>query len=144
VTSLRRIAVIVGFAVTVTACGSSSHATSLSHADPPLWSGLTRVSVDVTQPSVAPIPGAKHTPTTFTTPQQLTTVTKALNDNHIRKADHTTQNNGCTGGIVIQIQVTRGQRRTTNLNGYHCAKTITGDIAGNLTGFLKQIGVTTP
>jgi hypothetical protein len=144
VTSVRRIAVILGCTVTAAACGSSSHATTLRHADPPLWSGLTRVSVDVDQPSIAPVPGQKNTPTTFTTPAQLTTVTKALNANHIRKAQHTTTNDGCTGGIEIAIKISQRHHGRTDLNAYHCAKKITGNIAGNLTGFLNQIGVATP
>jgi hypothetical protein len=144
VTSVRRIVVILGCAAAVVACGSSSHTTTLNHPDPPLWSGLTHVSVDVDQPSVAPIPGVKHTPTTFTTPAQLATVTAALNANQIRKAARTTTNDGCTGGIEIAIKITQHQHRKTKLNAYQCAKTITGDIAGNLTGFLKQIGVSIP
>jgi hypothetical protein len=137
-TNFRRIAIISGCAVAATACGSSSHTTP-THAAPPLWSGLTRVSIDVDQPGVVPVPGAKHMPTTFTTPAQLTTVTTALNANHIRKAQHATANDGCTGGIVITIQITHRHSANTQLNAYHCAKTITGNVAGNLTAFLKQI-----
>jgi hypothetical protein len=144
VTSVRRIAVILGCAVTAAACGTSSHATTLSHADPPLWSGLTRVSVDVDQPSIAPIPGVKNTPTKFTTRGQLRTVTKALNANHIRKADHTTTDYGCTGGIEIAIKISQRHEGRTDLNAYDCANKITGNIAGNLTGFLKQIDVSIP
>jgi hypothetical protein len=150
VTNVRRIAVILGCGAAAAACGSShGHSQTQSQtrvqrqADRSGWSGLTRVSVDVDQPSVAPIPGVKHTPTTFTTPAQLRTVTKALNANHIRKADHTTTNDGCTGGIQIEIKITQRHHGRTDLNAYHCAKTTTGNIAGNLTGFLNQIGVGT-
>jgi hypothetical protein len=154
VANLRRIAIILGCAgtaATAAACGSShgqSHtvrATQIKRqADPVGWSGLTRVSVDVDQPSIAPIPGVKNTPTRFTTPAELRTVTKALNANHIRKAGHTTTDYGCTGGIEIAIKITQRHDGRTDLNAYDCAKKITGNIAGNLTGFLKQIDVSIP
>jgi hypothetical protein len=149
VANLRRIAVVLGCAAAVAACGSSSDNNSttathsLSRAATAGWSDLTRVSVDVDQPSVAPVPGVKNTPTTFTTPAQLKTVTNALNANHIRKATHTTTSNGCAGGIQIEIKITQRHQRRTDLSAYHCGTTVTGDIAGNLTGFLKRIGVGT-
>lgn len=143
VTKLRRIAVIVGCAALAAACGSSGgHSTTVTHVATPVWSGLTRVSVHVDQPSVQTPPGTKILPTTFTTPAQLTAVTKALNANHIRKAQHTTTSNGCTGGIQIAITVTQPHGQT-DLNAYHCANTVTGNIAGDLMGFLRQIGVGT-
>jgi hypothetical protein len=147
VTTVWRIAVILGCAAAATACGSShgqSHAQPQPPADAAIWSDLTRVSVDVDQPSVAPVPGSKHTPTIFATPAQLATVTKALNADHIRKAKHTTTSNDCTGGIVIKIKIAQRHRGPTVLNAYHCANTVTGNIAGNLTGFLNRIGVSTP
>jgi hypothetical protein len=150
VVNLRRIAILFVCAATATACGSShgvsttvSHAGSVSKAATTVWSDLTRVSVDVDQPSVAPVPGAKNSPTIFTTPARLATVTKALNANHIRKAAHTTTSNGCTGGIVIAIKITERHHGRTDFNAYHCAHTITGNVSGNLTGFLKQIDVGT-
>jgi len=139
---VRRIAVILGCAAAATACGSSS-GHSQSRADPPLWSDLTRVSVDVDQPGVAPLPGTKNTPTTFTTPAQLRTVTKALNADQIRKAEHTTTSIGCTGGIEITIKIAQRHHAATDLSDYHCGTTTTGDIAGNLNGFLNRIGVGT-
>lgn len=142
--SLRHTATILATAAAVAACGSShSHPTTVARPDPPVWSGLTRVSVNVDQPSVQTPPGTKHGPTTFTTPAQLTTVTRALNANQIRKAQHTTTSNGCAGGIQIEVKITQRHHRRTALSAYHCGNTVTGDIAGNLTGFLKQIGVST-
>jgi hypothetical protein len=148
VANVRRIAVVLGCAAVVTACGSTSDnnsTTTRSHSQAATgdWSDLTRVSVDVDQPSVAPIPGVKNTPTTFTTPAQLKSVTNALNANHIRKATHTTTSNGCAGGIQIEIKITQRHQRRTDLSAYHCGNTVTGDVAGNLTGFLKRIGVGT-
>jgi hypothetical protein len=146
VANLGRIAVVLGCAAAVAACGSSSDnstAHSRRQAATADWSDLTRVSVDVDQPSVAPIPGVKNRPTMFTTPAQLKTVTNALNANHIRKATHTTTSNGCAGGIQIEIKITQRHQRRTDLSAYHCGNTVTGDIAGNLTGFLKRIGVGT-
>jgi hypothetical protein len=130
----------------VAACGSSSdNNTTTTHGQAATadWSDLTRVSVDVDQPSVQKPPGTKNTPTIFTTPAQLRTVTNALNANHIRKADHTTTSNGCAGGIQIAIKITQRHQRRTDLSAYHCGNTVTGDIAGNLTGFLNRIGVGT-
>lgn len=143
-TTVRRIAVILGCAAATVACGSShpqSHTQAPPAADTAIWSGLTRVSVDVDQPSVAPVPGSKNTPTIFATPAQLATVTRALNANHIRMADHTTTNYGCTGGIVIKIKIAQRHHGPTVLNAYHCAHTVTGNVTGNLTGFLNRIGV---
>jgi hypothetical protein len=154
VANLRRIAITVGCAgtlATAAACGSSHGQTHTQRptqierqADAVGWSGLTRVSVDVDQPSVAPIPGVKNTPSRFTSPAQLRTVRNALNANHIRKAGHTTTDDGCTGGIEIAIKITQRQGGRTDLSAYDCANRITGNIAGNLTGFLKQIDVAIP
>jgi hypothetical protein len=147
VANVRRIAVVLGCAAAVAACGASSNNSattrSLSRAATADWSDLTRVSVDVDQPSVAPVPGVKNTPTLFTTPAQLKTVTNALNASHIRKATHTTTSNGCAGGIQIEIKITQRHQRRTDLSAYHCGNTVAGNIAGNLTGFLKRIGVGT-
>jgi hypothetical protein len=132
----RNLGLLCLCAASLAACGSGHHAAAK-------WSDLTRVSVDVDQPGVPTPPGTKHTPTTFTTPAQLTTVTNALNANHIGKAARTTTSNGCAGGIQIEIKITQRHQRRTDLSAYHCANTVTGNIAGNLTGFLNRIGVGT-
>jgi hypothetical protein len=152
VANVRRIAVILGCAATaaiaaaVAACGSShghSQTQSNVQADTATWSDLTRVSVDVDQPGIPGPPGTTNTPTTFTKPAQLTTVTTALNADHIRKAQHTTTSDGCAGGVQIEIEITQRHHGRTDLSAYHCGNTTTGDIAGNLTGFLNGIGVGT-
>jgi hypothetical protein len=154
VANLRRIAIILGcvaIAAMAAACGSAhgqTHTVRVTQikrqADPVGWSGLTRVSVDVDQPSIAPVPGVKNVPTKFTTRAQLQTVTRALDANHIREASHTTTDYGCTGGIEIAIKITQRHHGRTDLNAYDCAKKITGNIDGNLTGFLNQIDVPIP
>lgn len=136
--NVRRIAVVLWCAATLAACGSNR-----GHDHTATWSDLTRVTVDVDQPGVPTPPGTKNTPTTFTTPGQLMTVTKALNANHIAEAAHTTTSSGCSGGIQIEITIVQRHHKPTDLSAYRCAETTTGDIAGNLTGFLKQIGVAT-
>jgi hypothetical protein len=150
VTNLRRITTILAIAATATtaaACGSSSSQSSTQtkahahHHHAARWSGLTHVSVEVSQPSVAPVPGAKHGPTKFTTPAQLKKVTKALNAEHIHKAAHTTRSNACTGGVVTNITIAQHHHGVTHMSSYHCANKITGNIAGNLTGFLKRVDV---
>jgi hypothetical protein len=110
----------------------------------PTWSHLTRVTVSAVQPSVNQPPGEKPNRVVFTTPQQLQTVTKALNANHIQQASHPTSDNGCAGGIQIAIVITQTGGKTTRLGAYRCATTTTGDIAGNVNGFLRRTGVRVP
>jgi hypothetical protein len=124
----------------VAACGGSSSSSSNSAT----WSNLTHVTISAVQPSVNQPPGDKPNRVVFTTPQQLQTVTKALNANHIQKASHATSDNGCAGGIQIAIVVTQKGGKTTRLGAYRCGTTTTGDIAGNLNGFFTRAGVRVP
>ncbi len=129
-------------AVGVAACGGGGSSSSSDNR--PTWSHLTRVTVSAVQPSVNQPPGDKPNRVVFTTPQQLQTVTKALNADHIQQASHPTSDNGCAGGIQIAIVITQTGGKTTRLGAYRCGTTTTGDIAGNVNGFLRRTGVRVP
>jgi hypothetical protein len=118
------------------ACGNSNSDTA--------WSNVTRVTIGAVQPSVYTPPGTKPHPVVFSTPQQLKTVTRALNANHIHKLSHAASNNGCAGGVQITIVIAQQGKQTTKLGAYRCGTSTTGDIAGNLTGFLTRTGVSVP
>jgi hypothetical protein len=109
-----------------------------------IWSNLTRVTVSAVQPSVNQPPGDRPHRVVFTTPQQLRTVTRALNADHIQRASHSTSDNGCAGGIQIAIVIVQKGGKTTRLGAYRCGNTTTGDIAGNVNGFLTRTGVSVP
>ena len=102
------------------------------------------MTVGAVQPGVYTPPGNRPHPVVFDTPRQLKTVTRALNANHIHALSHATSNNGCAGGTQITIAITQPGRRTTKLGAYRCGTTTTGDVAGNLTGFLTTTGVSVP
>lgn len=113
------------------ACGGSSH---------PTWSQLRAVRITVAQPGLPPPYGAPKS-TTFTTPAQLTRVTSALNAHHIAKASTTTPNPGCAGGFQIAIVIVPQHAGTVRLGAYRCANQDSGDIGGDLPGFLSAVGV---
>jgi hypothetical protein len=119
-------------ATAIAACGSSSDTT---------WSHVTKVTVLAQTAGVPPAPGGGPTPVVFSSPQQLKTVTAALNANHIHEGSNQTEN-GCAGGQQIAIVITQRGGKKTKLGAYRCAGSTTGDVGGNLAGFMKQIGVT--
>jgi 7-keto-8-aminopelargonate synthetase-like enzyme len=122
-------------ATAIAACGGSSSSSDTT------WSNLTRVTV-LSQTAGVPLPPGGHAPkpTVFSTPQQLKTITQALNDNHIHQGANK-QQSGCAGGTNITIVITQKSGTKTKLGAYRCANTTYGDIAGNLTGFLNAAGV---
>ena len=123
----------------VAACGGSQ-----GNDNTTTWSQLTRVSISARQPGVPEPPGGGPHPVIFKTPQQLQTVTNALNAAHIRHSTNPTSSNGCGGGTQIAVVITRKGNRTTKLSAYQCGGTTTGGIAGDLDAFLKRTGVSVP
>ena len=116
------------------ACGSSGSSQDQT------WSNLTRVTVLTQTAGVPPVKGHPPTPTVYSTPQQLKTVTRALNAAHISQASHASTSQGCAGGQQTRIVITAQGGKRTTLNAYTCAGNTTGDVAGNLKAFLKRIG----
>jgi hypothetical protein len=114
------------------ACGGGSSSSQ--------WKDLQTVRVTVAQPGLPPPYGEPKT-TSFTTQGQLTRVTTALNAHHITQASSTSTSNGCSGGFTIKIAIVPKSGTPTNLSAYRCAKQTTGDVSGDVTGFLSSIGV---
>jgi hypothetical protein len=116
----------------LSACGGGSSSSS--------WKGLRVMRVTVSRPGLPPPRGLPHT-TTFTSRSALALVTAALNKHHIEKAASFSSNNGCAGGEVVQIAVNHGDGSVTNMSAYSCAGKTTGDVSGDVTGFLTAAGV---
>jgi hypothetical protein len=135
---------LVCAALLLAACGSSSTSTSVSSSasgSPTAWSGLRSVRVTVSQPGLPPPYGKPHTHV-FTTPGPLARVTAALNAHHVARLTSPSTNSGCAGGYQIAIAIAGEHAAPVHLNAYRCANTTTGDIGGDLVGFLGSIGVT--
>jgi hypothetical protein len=98
------------------------------------------VRITVAQPSLPPPYGEPKT-TAFTTPAQVSRVTAALNAHHVVKASSSSTNNGCAGGHTVIITIVPQTGAPTQLSAYRCANQTTGDIDGDLTGFLSSLGI---
>jgi hypothetical protein len=137
VRSARGIACL-GLVVTVSVglygCGGSS-----SSSD---WKDVRSVTVTVQRPGLPPPYGLPHK-TSFTTSAQLSRVTKALNAHHIKQRSSSSSANGCAGGTTIAIAIEQGSSAPVRLMAYRCANSVTGDVDGDLMGFLSTIGVST-
>jgi hypothetical protein len=70
----------------------------------------------------------------------LQQVTAALNVHHISKASSSSSSPGCAGGFQIVIAIVPQHSAPVQLNAYHCANQTTGNIGGDLVGFLSSIG----
>jgi hypothetical protein len=115
------------------ACGGNSQTTST-------WHSLRSVRVTVARPGLPPPYGVPKT-TTFATPPDVARATSALNNFHIARRVPPSSNSGCAGGTQIEITIVPQQGRTASLNAYRCANQTTGDVAGNLPGFLSALGL---
>jgi hypothetical protein len=104
------------------------------------WKDVQTVRITVAQPGLPP-PYSDPKITTFTTQRQVDRVTKALNDHHITQASSTSSSNGCAGGYTIRITIVPKSGSPTNLSAYRCAKQTTGDVRGDVTGFLSALDV---
>ncbi len=119
-------------------CGSSGpkHSTAATH-----WTALRRVTVTTSRPLPPPYGGPFTT--SFTTRVELSRVTTALNTHRISQAPASTSNPGCAGGTRIDITIVEMRGNQVHLASYQCANQTSGDIAGDLTGFLSAAGVST-
>jgi hypothetical protein len=116
------------------ACGSSSSSSSSSG-----WKDLASVHVTVAQPGLPPPYGAPRT-TAFTTGAQVARVTALLNEHQIARAGSTTSSSGCAGGFNIAIAIVPRSSGPVRLSAYRCAGRTTGNVDGNLVGFLQALG----
>lgn len=128
---LRAIACIASVLLLLAGCGGSSSTT---------WKGVRSVSVTVSQPGLPPPGGAART-TTFASPSEVARVTAALNSHRISKLSSPSSGSGCGGGFQIAITVTKSSGSPVQLSAYRCAGRTSGDVGGDLPGFLAAIGV---
>ena len=119
------------------ACGGSSSSSSGSLPD---RKDLSSVRVTVAQPGLPPPFGVPKT-TSFTTPGQVAHVTSLLNAHHVAKTSSTSPSSGCAGGFQIAIVIVPRGSAPVRLNAYRCANHTSGDVSGDLVGFLNAIGV---
>jgi hypothetical protein len=106
------------------------------------WHNLRGVTVKVQNPSLPPPYGRAHT-YSFTTASKLAKATAALNDNHIAKRA-AVQNMMCAGGYNVTIRVVQAPSTTVTLSAYECGDRSFGDVAGNVPGVLKALGISAP
>jgi hypothetical protein len=118
------------------ACGGSSSSSSAATG----WRELSSVRVTVAQPGLPPPFGLPKT-TSFTTAGELARVTTLLNAHHIAKALSSSSSSGCAGGFQIAIAIVPRGSAPVKLNAYRCANRTSGDVSGDLVGFLGAIGV---
>lgn len=101
---------------------------------------MRNVRVTVSQPGLPPPFGAPRV-TSFATQSELARVTSALNRHHIAKLQASSSGGGCAGGFQIGISVTRSGSAPAGLSAYRCGGRTSGDIGGDLVGFLSDVGI---
>jgi hypothetical protein len=121
----------------IAACGGSSSSSSGATSG---WKDLSSVRVTVAQPGLPPPFGLPKT-TSFTTSGQVAHVTSLLNSHHIARASSASSNSGCAGGFQIGIVIVPRGAAPVRLSAYECANHTSGDVSGDLVGFLSSIGV---
>jgi hypothetical protein len=104
------------------------------------WKDLQSVRVTVAQPGLPPPYGMPRT-TSFTTQAELAHVTSALNAHHIARASTVSARSGCAGGFTIAIAIEQKGSAPVSMNAYRCANQTSGNVSGDLVGFLKAAGV---
>jgi hypothetical protein len=133
VRSIWGIACLVGaFGLALAACGGSSSSMQ--------WNDVRHVTVTVARPGLPP-PGGFPRTTAFATSGERSRVTAALNAHHIHKLSSASSNGGCAGGATIAITIEQGGSAPVQLSAYQCANTTSGDVGGDLSGFLRALGI---
>ena len=72
---------------------------------------------------------------------RLARAASLLNTHRIARASSTTSSSGCAGGFKIGIVIAPRSSAPMSLNAYRCASHTTGNVDGDLVGFLQAIGV---
>ena len=104
------------------------------------WEDVHSVTVTVARPGLPPPGGAPHT-TEFTSASAVAQATAALNAHHIEQSSSSSSNNGCAGGAQIAITIVKHDGTSVRLSAYQCGGHTTGDVSGDLSGFLSAVGV---
>ena len=105
-----------------------------------LSSHLRSATITVQNGSLPPPYGRAHV-YRYTTRAAVAKVKRALDANHI-VARHATTSLGCAGGLSATLKLVA--RTTRTLTAYECGGRNYGGIAGNVTGFLSALGISTP
>jgi hypothetical protein len=101
---------------------------------------LRSATITVQNASLPPPYGRAHVHR-YTTRAAVAKVRRALKANHIA-ARHPTSSVGCAGGLSVTVKLVA--RKTQRLTAYECGGHNYGAIAGNVTGFLSALGISTP
>jgi hypothetical protein len=113
-------------AATIAGCGS-----------PVDTSNLTQVQMSSSQALPPPYGSAQAVLTSATS---LATFRKAMSSNGIGLSGTTTTSDGCAGGTQYTIVLVRsGGKGSRTLNAYACGGQITGNMDGNVSGFLDYV-----
>ena len=113
---------------------------SVAVAQATLSSHLRAATITVQNGSLPPPAGRAHV-YRYTTGAAVAKVKRALKANHIA-ARHPTSSAGCAGGLSVSLKLVG--RTTRRLSAYECGGHNYGAIAGNVTGFLSAVGISTP
>ena len=113
-------------AATIAGCGS-----------PVDTSNLTQVQMSSSQALPPPYGSAQAVLTSATS---LATFRKAMSSDGIGLSGTATSSDGCAGGTEYTIVLVRsGGKGSTTLNAYDCGGQITGNMTGNVAGFLDYV-----
>jgi hypothetical protein len=100
-------------------------------------SDLTRVQMSSYQALPPPYGSAQGV---LTSSAALAGFRKAVASDHIGLTTPATSNSGCTGGVQYTVVLEMsGGKPTTTLNAYNCGGQITGNITGDVPGFLAYV-----
>jgi hypothetical protein len=132
VARLRRAAFALAIVTAATIAVAVAQASVSSH--------LRSATITVQNGSLPPPFGRAHV-YRYTTRAAVAKVKRALNANHIA-ARHPTSAVGCAGGLSVSLKLVA--RTTRRLTAYECGGHSYGAIAGNVTGLLSALRISTP
>jgi hypothetical protein len=116
-------------AALVAACGP--------YGNPLDTSDLTRVQMSSYQALPPPYGSAQGVLTSYAA---LAGFRKVVASDHIGLTTPATSNSGCTGGVQYTVVLEMsGGKPTTTLNAYNCGGQITGNITGDVPGFIAYV-----
>jgi hypothetical protein len=123
------LSVALAAAALVAACGANTSALDTT--------GLTKVEISSFQALPPPL-GTRQA--VLISPASVTAFRQSIASHHIGMTAQVTGSDGCTGGIEYTIVLHRsGGEPSTTLNAYACGGQITGDLSGDVSGFLSYV-----
>jgi hypothetical protein len=99
-------------------------------------SNLTQVQLSSSQ--ALPPPYGQYQ-TTLTSAASLATFQQEMASNKIGESSGTANGGGCAGGIQYTIVLVRSGQSSTTLSAYDCGGQITGNMTGDVAGFIAYI-----